>query len=86
MEWQPIETAPKDGVIFIALSIKGVSRCRWIIVDYDEWRGRNFYWWDDPDENFMFEDGPHDAPTHWMPLPAPPTPSTAPAEASSESA
>jgi hypothetical protein len=25
-------------------------------------------------------------PTHWMPLPAPPTPSTAPAEASSESA
>lgn len=72
-EWQPIETAPRDGTEFIALSPKGVSRCKWADVDWDEHPlGRVYKWWINPDDEFWFEDGPHDAPTHWMPLPNPP--------------
>jgi hypothetical protein len=72
MEWQPIETAPKDGTCFIAFTPKGVCRCMWAAVDWgDHPLDPTVYWWADPDGNLLFEDGPHDAPTHWMPFEIP---------------
>lgn len=69
-EWQPIETAPRDGTEFMALSYHGLSKCKWEKVDWgDHPDDRTSYWWVDPDDNVYFEDGLNDAPTHWLPLP-----------------
>jgi hypothetical protein len=68
-EWQPIETAPRDGTFYLAVSAKtgyyatlneppGCARGQWYWI-----RGR---WVGESDEY---------KPTHWMPLPSPP-PST----------
>jgi hypothetical protein len=71
MDWQPIETAPKDGAEFQAwVDYRGRGiwepRCRyddngafqiWQRVDYD------CEGWDT--DSYAF-------PTHWMPLPEPP--------------
>ncbi|MEL7445586.1 MAG: hypothetical protein AAGK02_07210 [Pseudomonadota bacterium] len=73
--WRPIESAPKDGTVFLALSPKGISACRWDMVDWgDHPMDRTSYWWTDPYELVFFEDGPNDAPTRWQPLdpPSPP--------------
>jgi len=64
-EWQPIETAPKDGTP-ILLGIAGPHywpRSAWWCLDEERWvvhkGGRFSAWFDIP-------------PTHWMPLPSPP--------------
>ena len=57
MDWQPIETAPKDGTRVIVLEGDGdVS-----LADFYD--GRWFY---SVAHDEMFD------PTHWMPLPDPP--------------
>ncbi len=60
-EWQPIETAPKDKRVLL---FDGDWVSAGAYTDYD-----NFGWVMDSDE------GPHSGPgpTHWMPLPAPPS-------------
>lgn len=62
-EWQPIETAPKDGEDFLALFLFDDGSFR-----YDVSR------WCDARELFTagrpFEEDTQ--PTHWMPLPEPP--------------
>lgn len=74
-EWQPIETAPKDGTPILASGInlgtpdKGRHYviARWEICerpDPDDWSG-----WYEPDG----DGGPYPWLTHWMPLPSPPT-------------
>lgn len=67
-EWQPIETAPKDGQAIIL----------WPYDHYSIWDGASigevvcgFYSkdddeWNNPEERRKFN------PTHWMPLPSPP--------------
>jgi hypothetical protein len=55
-EWQPIETAPKDGSPFLALEGARHFDCWW----HDAGCGE-FYWMDEADSE------PN--PTHWMPLP-----------------
>lgn len=55
-EWQPIETAPKEGAL-VLLWIEGG-------VEIGFWNGKT---WDDG--NFYDDIG---TPTHWMPLPEPP--------------
>lgn len=72
MEWQLIETAPKDGTYFLACIagfIPTVSK--W----YEE---RHVFDWIDA-EVFQNDDAWHEyqvsssyRPTHWMPLPEPP--------------
>ena len=64
--WQPIETAPKDGT-----TIAGADLYRWVkykpgstkgqLKRGGRWQRFNGYGWENA--------GP---PTHWMPLPEPP--------------
>jgi len=64
MEWQPIETAPKDGADFLFNAPQVVSGCS--IGFYDK-HGRLCLTYDGR------EIGIHvTPPTHWMPLPTPP--------------
>lgn len=64
MEWQPIETAPKNGEVILLANAKD----EWVwTASYDDETGfADFINVEDlPDE-------PTNNPTHWMPLPEPP--------------
>lgn len=75
-EWQPIETAPKDGTMVVLhwdwepLTVVGYFGASTNQPPGDDperetWR---VHW----DEATL--DGGFDEPTHWMPLPSPPNP------------
>ena len=79
MEWQPIETAPREQMAVVILYDPAHNPTVFAgHLVFGDWEAEKV------DDDF-YGDGPVH-PTHWMPLPAPPTPSTAPAEASSSSA
>lgn len=63
MNWQPLETAPKDGTFVLMYRNGTVDTARW----YDDWMFGRSAWgngsWSYPD---------HALPSHWMPLPEPP--------------
>jgi hypothetical protein len=66
-DWQPIETAPKDGAWILLRGESGyVNRPyrahvgRWVT-------GRDGGWWEESEDAYFTDDG--DEPTHWMPLP-----------------
>lgn len=82
-EWQPIESAPKDGSYMLLYFPEGARSLR---EDYDAqdwseyepammlgfWSGDNYpenEWTHDFYEGISF----YGEPTHWMPLPTPPT-------------
>lgn len=71
MEWQPIETAPRDGteiLIYLGSPWAAVEKAQW----YEPWRNwqkENIDWSENPKEQFGIGSA---IPTHWMPLPAPP--------------
>lgn len=78
-EWQSIETAPKDGtLILVHFKTKGVRAVSWDSPFHDEVTEENGLWCVDDDKHGPYglrgynKDGPT-APTHWMPLPSPPT-------------
>lgn len=60
MDWQPIDTAPRDYTEILVYDPEHECFVAWYEYHRHEWR------W-----------SPHDAgwcnPTHWMPLPPPPT-------------
>jgi hypothetical protein len=56
-EWQPIETAPKDGSEILTFGSIGIMVVFW----------RDGFWREKA--NFL---GLRNPPTHWMPLPNPP--------------
>jgi hypothetical protein len=56
-EWQPIETAPKDGTFILVYGYGDYHHAFWL----DQGNG---FW-------FSIDDSLVD-PTHWMPLPSPP--------------
>lgn len=59
-EWQPIETAPKDGTWVMVGNHNGPCIARWGRTPYVEgWFNGRWY---------------SDNQTHWMPLPEPPVP------------
>ena len=79
MEWQPIETAPKDGSMFLCW----VSAERWSSEDgggsvrSHDVSQVDFCWWRDNHGNGYFDPacgqiGDSQDVTHWMPLPAAP--------------
>jgi len=57
-EWQPIETAPKDGQNVLVYNKYGIQIGCWSVVQ-PEWCYQDTYL-------------PMRQPTHWMPLPEPP--------------
>lgn len=70
MNWQPIETAPKDGTAILTV----VRGFRPAVTQWVEFEGEARFS-EDP-ENFTEEDHFHEyffgslyEPTHWMPLP-----------------
>lgn len=60
MEWQPIETAPKDGT-WVLLSSAGWTHGQWEIAQWSAYAEC----WQTYDTAIL-------GATHWMPLPAPP--------------
>jgi DNA-binding XRE family transcriptional regulator len=62
-KWQPIETAPKDGEA-VLLGHSNASFSGW-------WDQRSGGWVDGCTD--AFDELSHYEPTHWMPLPAPPS-------------
>lgn len=70
-EWQPIETAPKDGTRILAFwpDVYGNSSAVQIETWWGAWgHGRSKETWQNAWE---WADGANN-PTHWMPLPTPP--------------
>lgn len=74
MQWQPIETAPKDGMRILVRTVGGrITIVRWhrrqwtIYADYDN---RSLQWLRGPKDWLVL--GKAACPTHWMPLPASP--------------
>lgn len=64
-EWQPIETAPKDGTVFLGCKLGQFRECYKVQrADCDMWCFGGTSGADD-----LF---PNIKPTHWMPLPKPP--------------
>lgn len=72
MEWRPIESAPKDGSDVLVVNDRGIFVAQWNEDGPDNcldefWHVRDGKYW-------------HDLrgmkPTHWMPLPDPPSPAT----------
>ena len=73
MEWQPIETAPKDGTRIILYFPRTdiVIGGSWQEVRDGDWESGYHYWfeWKVDDKLFFMEDDPDWwNPTHWMPL------------------
>lgn len=76
MEWQPIETAPKDGrwVLLCGFDpdddpVYGSTNPPAVVAFWreDDWGDEWAYcFWDSDWRSFV------DGPTHWMPLPEPP--------------
>lgn len=74
-EWQPIETAPKDGSSILVFCKYGVRIAYWNIGPCI-WERKSVPCWTvfEPDDYFYAEHLLEEAePTHWMPLPLPPT-------------
>ena len=65
-EWQPIETAPRDGTWFCAYQDGDVYKCQWR-VDDDLEGGLSEGWFDNVNSSF-------EAPTLWVSLPPEGTP------------
>lgn len=63
-QWQPIETAPKDGTWFLAFQTDDIYPCQWHVEEPGEGPGREG-WLDLFNQSL-------EAPTHWMPLPEAP--------------
>lgn len=64
LAWQPMETAPKDGTLILAVAVGDVrnGRVTPIVVRFST---RRQYWLSEPGQWMHY-------PTHWMPLPDPP--------------
>lgn len=77
-EWQPIETAPRDGGetgILIAEIVNGeVVALDYDAIwasDYESWEMPQVYWY------WASANGSVEEPTHWSPMPAMPKPKAA---------
>jgi hypothetical protein len=63
-EWQPIETAPKDAGSLVVWNGERYAVAEW--TDY-------YGWWEKRKDPLGEPYGIRPQPTHWMPLPPPPS-------------
>ena len=68
-QWQPIETAPKDGTEIILSREARVTSGLWFDMGGDDEGAEGWSGWVSQDGGFSEEHPP----TNWMPLPEPPT-------------
>ena len=67
-EWQPIDTAPKDGTWIWAFYPRKFRHWdQYAVARWLDTPGNNSMWWD------AAEHRDDEQPTHWRPLPPPPT-------------
>jgi hypothetical protein len=77
-DWQPISTAPRNGrriLLWDAHKNVVVSGCWHHEPERDNPTSGlepAWSWWVADEDVVMWDGGPDDHPTHWMPLPAPP--------------
>lgn len=73
MEWQRIETAPKDGTCVLLYANWSDGECGQFVGSYVQGRGSgpygDFVWKEQSGSSIAAER----IVSHWMPLPAPPT-------------
>ena len=76
MDWQPIETAPRDGTPILIFDPTKSSHDQIDGLRFDDARYAIGYWrvWKENGE-WMWgnRNSAYNSPTHWMPLPDPPT-------------
>ena len=78
MEWQPIETAPKDGTAVLVYPPTWRERTASVAVwDNDEYARKPRPYWRRDDDMGKVTYSRERPPTHWMPLPTPPLPDNA---------
>ncbi len=65
--WQPIETAPKDGRVILCIGHANIHHVEPMMYYASDPGQDNGCW------GWLEGDTPMKQPTHWMPLPAPPT-------------
>lgn len=70
MEWQLMDSAPKDKDILLFCPNRGVVRGRWEEDKYA--KTPRPYWKNDRERSFGTRETRADQPTHWMPLPKAP--------------
>ena len=62
MEWQPIETAPKDGSVIIIYEPNSWPSCaKWLVINQDDYYWEGWAYCDDALADYTPE------PTHWVP-------------------
>lgn len=78
-QWEPIESAPKDGTAIMLTNGKDVAEGHWYFeeggtTEYRDLDGRYIDQKDNDGYNdwLDWDGGMQPAPTHWMPLPKPP--------------
>lgn len=77
-EWQPIETAPKDGTLIILSWLEDGEPqeqwpCQWGHIQRNGFFPGKVGMWTAPDGSYTWGDShPDGAPTHWRPFPTPP--------------
>ena len=70
-KWQSIETAPKDGALIVLGARNGVWLGKYVPVYQSGYRPENP--WSSMLLNHDYMAERYTRPTHWMPLPPPPT-------------
>jgi hypothetical protein len=70
MDWQPIETAPKDGTRILVAIDEDMECAAWALYDDEEGGGR----WIDAMGEAVWNG---EEPEYWMPLPKSPSPPAA---------
>lgn len=72
MDWQPIETAPKDGTsILVGCNYYRYGKSQVTLVWHDRGMWIEGSYWDNEEEEYVAAQCEF-KPSHWMPLPDPP--------------
>lgn len=70
MNWQPIETAPKNQLVLIYLRRPSRHQVAWDVAHFEEAPRGHFTWRDQSSHDLEMYDW---RATHWRPLPDPPS-------------